>query len=186
MFMPFAHGLADTKIADRNALSSAPSLPPSVATPDVALQAASKDRSNTVAKGKASTTQDADPEILSRLRLDLATTQKARATLQTQVDELTSSLSVAHSQVNMSTTRIATLTRQKTEAERKLRDRDEELRGKSRLVEAAHDEMVALGLQLNMSEARKEQLDRDNKELLDRWMKKMGEEAERVNQESKW
>ena len=70
--------------------------------------------------------------------------------------------------------------------ERKLKDRDDELRGKSRLVEHAQDEMVALGLQLNMSEARSEKLTRENKELVDRWMKRMGEEVDRVNRDSKW
>lgn len=70
--------------------------------------------------------------------------------------------------------------------ERKLRDRDEELRGKSRLVEQAQDEMVSLGLQLNMAEERKEQLTKENKELVDRWMARMGEEADRVNRDSRW
>ena len=78
------------------------------------------------------------------------------------------------------------LTRQKLDVERKLRDRGEELRGKSRFVEDAQDEMVALGLQLNMAEARSEKLTKENKELVDRWMKRMGEEADRVNRDSKW
>ena len=70
--------------------------------------------------------------------------------------------------------------------ERKVRDRDEELRGKSKMVEQAHDEMVAQGLQMNLAEERSERLVRENKELVDRWMKRMGEEAERVNRDSRW
>lgn len=124
--------------------------------------------------------------MLSRLRTDLATTQKARSTLQAQVDELTTSLSALQADKETSTSQITLLTRQKTEAERKLRDRDEELRGKSRLVEQAQDEMVALGLQLNMAEQRSEKLTKENKDLVDRWMKRMGEEAEQMNLESKW
>lgn len=54
------------------------------------------------------------------------------------------------------------------------------------MVEQAQDEQVALGLQLNMAEGRSEKLERENKELVDRWMKRMGEEAEKVNRESKW
>ena len=78
------------------------------------------------------------------------------------------------------------MSRQKAEVERKLRDRDEELKGKGRLVEQAQDEMVALGLQLNVAEEQKEKLSRENEELVDRWMKRMGEEAERVNRDSRW
>lgn len=78
------------------------------------------------------------------------------------------------------------MSRQKADVERKLRDRDEELKGKGRLVEQAQDEMVALGLQLNVAEEQKDKLTRENQELVDRWMKRMGEEAERVNRDSRW
>ena len=70
--------------------------------------------------------------------------------------------------------------------ERKVRDRDEELKEKAGLVESTQDEMVALGLQLNMAEQRKEKLETENQDLVDRWMKRMGEEADRVNRDSKW
>lgn len=46
--------------------------------------------------------------------------------------------------------------------------------------------MVALGLQLNMAEERSKKLERENKELVERWMKRMGEEAEALNRESRW
>jgi len=67
-----------------------------------------------------------------------------------------------------------------------LRDREEELRGKTRLAEQAQDEMVALGLQMNMAEQRAEKLREENVELVERWMKRMGEEADRVNRDSRW
>ena len=72
------------------------------------------------------------------------------------------------------------------DVERRLRDRDEELRGKTKLAEDAQDEMVALGLQLNISEQKAEKLKVENEELVQRWMKRMGEEAEKVNRDSKW
>lgn len=70
--------------------------------------------------------------------------------------------------------------------ERKLRDREEEIRGKARLVEEAQDEMVSLQLQLNMAEQKSERLDKENKELVERWMRRMGEEVERVNRDAGW
>lgn len=53
-------------------------------------------------------------------------------------------------------------------------------------MEDAQDEMVAQGLQMNLAEERAKKLKEENSELVERWMKRMGEEAERVNRESKW
>ena len=50
----------------------------------------------------------------------------------------------------------------------------------------AQDEMVALELQFNLAEQRSEKLEMENKELVERWMKRMGEEAEKVNRDSRW
>lgn len=152
-------------------------------------QPASQDRTGTPVRGKPAVSKDIEQpsgDLLAGLRSDLAATQKARTALQAQVDDLTASLSALQTENKASASQIAQLTRQKADVERKLRDRDEELRGKSRLVEQAQDEMVSLGLQLNMAEERKEKLTKENKELVDRWMARMGEEADRVNRDSRW
>ncbi|KAK4889203.1 autophagy protein 16, interacts with Atg12p-Atg5p [Elasticomyces elasticus] len=174
---------AYTKLADRTAARAANTPPPP--TP---ASPTGKDRTSTPVKGKAAPKDvDASPnDLLARLRADLTTTQKARSTLQAQVAELTTSMAALQTSSKSSASQLAQLTRQKADTERKLRDRDEELRGKSRLVEQAHDEMVALGLQLSMAEQRSEKLTRENKDLVDRWMKRMGEEAEKVNRDSRW
>lgn len=99
---------------------------------------------------------------------------------------MTAQLSALSAQQRSSQGQITGLTKQVLEAERKLQDRDEELRGKSKLVEQAQDEMVALELQFNLAEQRSEKLERENKDLVERWMKRMGEEAERVNRDSRW
>jgi Autophagy protein 16 (ATG16) len=70
--------------------------------------------------------------------------------------------------------------------QRKVRDREEEIKEGKKLIEQVQDEMVSLNLQLNMAEQRSEKLEAENKELVRRWMKKMGEEADRMNEESKW
>jgi len=46
--------------------------------------------------------------------------------------------------------------------------------------------MVALNLQLNMSEQQKKKLQKENKELVDRWMVRMGKEADAMNDASKF
>lgn len=175
----------DTVLADRTAQLL--KQPPSSATlpPDAQSQALST-QERTGASNKGKEPEISPPDLLSTLRADLATTQKARSTLQAQLADLSAQLSALSAQQRSSQSQVTALTRQVLEAERKLQDRDEELRGKSKLVEQAQDEMVALELQFNLAEQRSEKLERENKELVERWMKRMGEEAERVNRDSRW
>ena len=49
-----------------------------------------------------------------------------------------------------------------------------------------HDETVSLTLQLNMAEAQGEKLREENKELVDRWMARMGKEADAMNVASRF
>lgn len=43
------------------------------------------------------------------------------------------------------------------------------------------DEMIALNLQLSMAEKERDRVKKENKELVDRWMKRMAQEAEAMN-----
>ena len=142
-------------------------------------------------RGSRDSTGATEPELettdaLRRLRSDLGSTQKARTALQAQVDDLTVSLRALEAQAKASTIQISGFARQKMDLERKIRDREEEIKGKSRLVIEAQDEMVALEMQLNMAEQRSQKLEGENRELLDRWMKRKGEEAESMNRDSRW
>jgi chromosome segregation ATPase len=176
----------DTALADRTAqLSQQPQPSATTVPPNPQTQSpASHERTGTPTK--SSDPSQTPSDLLSTLRTDLATTQKARSTLQTQLSDLTAQLSALSTQQRSSQNQITSLTKQVLETERKLQDRDEELRGKSKMVEHAQDEMVALELQFNLAEQRSEKLERENKELVERWMKRMGEEAERVNRDSRW
>jgi chromosome segregation ATPase len=177
---------ADTTLADRTAQLSQQPQPSAIAVPPnpQTQSPASHERTGTPTKGKES--EHTPSDLLSTLRTDLAATQKARSSLQTQLSDLTAQLSALSTQQRSSQSQITALTKQVLETERKLHDRDEELRGKSKMVEHAQDEMVALELQFNLAEQRSEKLERENKELVERWMKRMGEEAERVNRDSRW
>lgn len=177
----------DTALADRTAQLSRqqpqPISNPASPSPQSSQIPSSKERTGTPTRGS----KDTDPsDLLTTLRSDLTATQKARATLQAQLSDLTTQLSALSTQQRSSQSQIAALGKQVLELERKLQDRDEELRGKSKMVEQAQDEMVALELQFNLAEQRSEKLERENKELVERWMKRMGEEAERVNRDSRW
>ncbi|KAH9812897.1 Autophagy protein 16, partial [Teratosphaeria destructans] len=99
---------------------------------------------------------------------------------------LTAALDALRTQHHTATAQVTSLVRQKTEVERKLRDREDELRGKARLVTEAQDEMVALGLQLHMAEQRADALTTENEDLVARWMRRMADEADRMNTDSRW
>ncbi|KAI6245670.1 Autophagy protein [Erysiphe necator] len=63
----------------------------------------------------------------------------------------------------------------------KLKDRDEELRGKTKLLDDVYDEIVSLNLQLNMSEQKIKDLKSENQFLVDRWMARKILEWEKTN-----
>jgi hypothetical protein len=48
------------------------------------------------------------------------------------------------------------------------------------------DELVSLNLQFNMAEDRSKKLEKENRELVDRWMARMGKEADAMNDASKF
>lgn len=53
-------------------------------------------------------------------------------------------------------------------------------------LQDVHDETVSLTLQLNMADEQSQKLQRENKELVDRWMKRIGQEADAMNDESQF
>jgi hypothetical protein len=48
-------------------------------------------------------------------------------------------------------------------------------------VQDVQDEMIGLELQLSVVEKDKEKIKQENKELIDRWMKRMAKEADAMN-----
>jgi phage-related minor tail protein len=84
------------------------------------------------------------------------------------------------------TSQLTSVHRQLAALERKLKDREEELREKKKLVDNVQDDMLALTIQYNAVERENEKLVGENGELVRRWMDRMGMEAERTNRESGW
>jgi hypothetical protein len=67
-----------------------------------------------------------------------------------------------------------------------LKDREDELKQKKKLVEEVHDEMVGLNMELNMLGQEKERLKGENAELVRRWMDRMRVEVDKANKEAGW
>jgi len=128
-------------------------------------------------------TQPESPS-LAQIRQDLAKAQQERGELQRRLDATLRELETLKTKAKLDGRHMAQLTASVSQLTTKLRDRDEELRGKAKLVEHALDEHVTLNLQLNMAEEQTERLRKENQELVDRWMARMGKEADRMNDEN--
>lgn len=103
-----------------------------------------------------------------------------------RLDIVTKELEALKAKSKIDTKRINQLSTGVTQMTVRLKDREEELRGKTKLVEEVQDEMVTLNLQLNIAEEQTEKLKEENKELVDRWMARKAKEADAMNDESKF
>lgn len=120
------------------------------------------------------------------MRSDLAATQRTRSELETRLNTATTELAALKATDSLQKQKIAQLEKVRVNLERRGKDRVDELRGKGKFVEDIQDEMVALTLQLNMAEQEKEKLKKENEDLTRRWVKKMEEEASRMNDRMGW
>lgn len=123
---------------------------------------------------------------VAQIRQDLAKAQQERGELQGRLDAALRELEVLKTKSKTDSKRIAQLTASVSQMAVKLRDREEELKGKAKLVEGVQDDNVMLNLELKMAEEKSERLQKENQDLVDRWMTKMGKEAERMNSESRF
>ncbi|KAL8768924.1 MAG: hypothetical protein Q9209_004979 [Squamulea sp. 1 TL-2023] len=125
-------------------------------------------------------------ETLARIQKDLSEAQRSRGTLQSRLDDVSDGLQKSKLQSAKDRKRLDELALEKAALTRRLRDRDEELTGKTKLLEDVHDETVSLTLQLNMAENQVQKLKRENEDLVERWMARMGKEANAMNEASKF
>ncbi|KAF3483478.1 Atg16p [Arthroderma uncinatum] len=117
---------------------------------------------------------------------DLAAAQKSREELSNKLEQAMSRLERLTRKVNAETQRAADLAVERTQLQIRLKDRDEELRGKAKLLDDVQDELVSVNLQFNMAEERSKRFEEENQQLVDRWMARMGQEAEAMNKASKF
>ncbi|KAF4217769.1 hypothetical protein CNMCM8980_008433 [Aspergillus fumigatiaffinis] len=103
------------------------------------------------------------PDILAATRADLSEAQRARSELQARLTELS--------------TELEKLRKRSTQDGRRIHALESE---------DFQDELATLNLQLNMAEERSSRLQRENQELIDRWMARIGREAEAMNDASKF
>jgi len=157
---------AYTKLADRTAAEAVPA-----ATDVVVNEKGGKDL-----KRKSPPPADA-----TSIRQNLIEAQRNRTELQTRLDTVTADLDKLRAKCEKSNARLAGLTQEKAALATKLGDRDEELKRKAKLLEEVQDENLSLTIELNAKETLNNKLEKENKELVDRWMAQKGREAEDMN-----
>ncbi|KAL4821290.1 autophagy protein 16 [Aspergillus spinulosporus] len=120
-------------------------------------------------------------DIINATRADLAEAQRSRSELEEKLARATTELEKLRRRNTQNGKRISSMESEITHLQLRLKDRDEELREKAKLLEGFQDEIATFELQLNMAEERSNRLQRENQELVDRWMARMGKEADAMN-----
>lgn len=204
--MPFS--VLDTHLADRTATLTTPintAASPAVDQKPSVPRAPQRTISGTAVKNQ---TADASPtELLNTTRAELSDAQRSRSELQEKLNRVTTEVEKLRKKNTQDARRINALESERQHLNSRLKDRDEELRGKAKLLEVRHhlwmitssslnlwltlyqdfqDEMATLNLQLNMADQKSNKLQHENQELVDRWMARMGLEADAMNDASKF
>lgn len=140
-----------------------------------------------------------DSEGLFHLKVELAEALRAKGQFQSRLKNSEDSRDELSVRVKANEKLIKQLQAERSILSVKVRDRDEELRGKAQLLvvstillsfllvvvspamQEVQDENMSLNLQLNVAEQQSAKLRRENKDLVDRWMARMGREADAMN-----
>lgn len=140
---------------------------------------------------RESSTQDSKPrdpaapaastEGTAQIRSDLAETLRSNGQLQSRIKIAEAELVKLRAKGKSDGKLIDELSRERASFAQKVKDRDEELKGKAKLLDDVHDEVISLNLELSMSEQTTKKLKAENKELIDRWMAYKSKEAEAMN-----
>ncbi|KAI8628708.1 autophagy-related protein 16 [Xylariaceae sp. FL1651] len=142
-------------------------------------------RSKPSAATTTTTPTRTDPAATSdgtaQLRLDLAEALRGRGQAQSRLKAAEAELATLRSKTKVDSKRIGDLTAERNALAARLRDRNEELAGKNKLLKDVQDDNLTLNIQLDVIEQKVAKVQAENKELVDRWMKRMGHEADALN-----
>jgi len=127
-----------------------------------------------------------ETNAMLQLRQDFAKAQQDRADLRVQLGSLKRDLETATAKGKSDSKKITQLTSGVNQLSTKLRDREEELRGKATLLVNVQDENATLNLELSQAEEAIKRVKKENQELVDRWVARMGKEADKMNEASKF
>ena len=127
----------DTKLADRTAaLQGAPLSEIAKPREEPSSTVDSKDRK--VSRGQGPSNSPTRGDAFAKIRQDLGDAQRSRGLMETRLQTVTEQLDKLKLQSTLDSKRIGELIREKTTLITGTRDRDEELRGKAKLLEVGN------------------------------------------------
>jgi len=125
--------------------------------------------------------RDGGSSEVDKLRSELAELHRKHADSTKRLETVSVELEQAKERAKRETAELARLRADLRLLDRKSKNREEEMAEKNRSLETIQDELLALQLQLNVSEDRSKALEDDNKQLVERWMQRMAQEAAQMN-----
>ncbi|GAW21736.1 hypothetical protein ANO14919_112600 [Xylariales sp. No.14919] len=151
----------------------------------VAWAVGSSALSTNVASSKPPFTNAADStassEDAAQLRFDLAEALSGRGRAQTRLKAAETELATLRSKNRVDIKRISDLTAERNALTARVRDLNEELEKKKNFLKDVQDDNLTLNMELNMTIQKAAKVQAENKELVDRWMKRIGREADALN-----
>ncbi|KAK1968492.1 autophagy protein 16 [Colletotrichum eremochloae] len=129
----------------------------------------------------AASTDPGTDAAVAQLQLQLAEALRSNGTFRDRAKAAEEEAQVLRAKGKEDARKLKSLTAENAALTTKLRDREHELREKRKLVENVQDEMITMNLQMSMAEQERDKVKKENKELVDRWMKRMAQEAEAMN-----
>ncbi|KAG5945362.1 autophagy protein 16, interacts with Atg12p-Atg5p [Claviceps pazoutovae] len=122
-----------------------------------------------------------DDPAIAQLRLDLAESLRSKGVTEGRLRVAEEELSKLRTKTKDDARSVKALSTERALLTTRLKDREHELREKRKLLEDVQDEMITLNLQMSMAEKERDKVKRENKELVERWMARMAQEAEAMN-----
>ena len=129
----------------------------------------------------SSATSTATDPSQSRLRTDLAEALRQKSSLETRLRKATQERDALQATQRAQSRAVRELTGERDALRLRVGDQAEELRGKKQMLEQVQDEVLALELQLNVAEQQKAKIAAENKQLIERWMRRARQEADDMN-----
>ncbi|KAF5663995.1 Autophagy 16 [Fusarium denticulatum] len=150
-----------------------------------ALEAEKNGLEALVANSGTPTTQPTEPSTsdpgVAQLKQDLAEALRSKGVTEKRLRTREEELMQLRAKHKADTKSIRDLTADRNSLTTKRKDLEHELREKHKLLEQVQDEMIAMDLQMSMAEKERDKVKKENKELVDRWMKRMAQEADAMN-----
>ncbi|BFZ59459.1 hypothetical protein YB2330_000469 [Saitoella coloradoensis] len=140
-----------------------------------------RSESGAAEKSTTFTSKDSSDNV-DEFKATIADLYKKQSELKQQLNTTTKELDTAKDAVANTERQLSHAQARRDVLERKDRVNEETMREKNKEIQYLQDEILTFQLQLSLLEDKVNGLEADNRQLLERWMQKMKQEAEKMNE----